>query len=52
MAGRHVATVVNEHVQAGTHTVEFDGSRLSSGVYMYRLTAGRSQVTRKLTIVK
>ncbi|WP_234570976.1 choice-of-anchor E domain-containing protein [Rhodohalobacter sp. 614A] len=52
MAGRHVSTLVNESVNAGTHTVDFDGSRLSSGVYMYRLHAGSTVLTRKLTLIK
>ena len=52
MAGRRVAQLVNEQVSAGTHTVTFDASNLSSGVYMYRLQAGGSTLTRKLTVIK
>jgi lysophospholipase L1-like esterase len=39
LMGREVATVVNEVKEPGTHTVQFDGSGLASGVYLYRLTA-------------
>ena len=52
MAGRRVAQLVNEQVSAGTHTVTFDASNLSSGVYMYRLQAGSITLTRKLTVIK
>lgn len=52
MVGRRIATLVNEEVQAGRHTVNFDGSALSSGVYMYRLQANGSVFTRKLTLIK
>ena len=52
MAGRQVATLVSGQVAAGRHTVNFDASRLSSGVYLYRLQAGSSVQTRKLTILK
>lgn len=52
MAGRQVATLINENVSAGTHTVNFDASSLSSGVYMYRLNAGSTMLTRKLTLIK
>jgi surface protein len=52
MTGRQVATLVNGQVAAGRHTVNFDASRLSSGVYLYRLQAGSSIQTRKLTILK
>jgi hypothetical protein len=52
MAGRQVATLVNGQVAAGRHSINFDASRLSSGVYLYRLQAGSSVLTRKLTILK
>jgi hypothetical protein len=52
MAGRQVATLVNENVSAGTHSVNFNATNLSSGVYMYRLQAGSVVLTRKLTLVK
>jgi len=52
MAGRQVATLVNESVNAGTHTVNFDASSLSSGVYLYKLQAGSTVLTRKLTLIK
>jgi hypothetical protein len=52
MAGRQVAELVNEQVSAGSHTINFDASNLSSGVYMYRLQAGTTMLTRKLTVVK
>ena len=52
MNGRQVATLVNRAISAGTHTVNFDASDLSSGVYMYRLQAGATVMTRKLTLIK
>ena len=52
MVGRQVATLVNESVQAGTHTVNFDASNLSSGIYLYRLQAGNTMLSRKLTVIK
>jgi PKD repeat protein len=52
MSGRQVAELVNEQISAGTHTINFDASNLSSGVYMYRLQAGTIMLTRKLTVVK
>jgi len=52
MTGRHVASLVNGQVTAGSHTVTFDARNLSSGVYMYRLQAGQFQQVRRLTIIK
>ncbi len=53
MLGRRVATLVNNDAHAaGYHTVIFDASRLSSGVYIYRLQAGSTTITRKLTLIK
>jgi len=52
MSGRQIATLVNESVSAGTHTVNFDASNLSSGVYLYKLQTGSAVLTRKLTLIK
>lgn len=50
--GRRVATLVNGEEKAGIHTISFDGSRLSSGVYFYRLTSGSHVFTRKMVLLK
>lgn len=52
MNGRQVATLVSQNVSAGIHTVNFNATNLSSGVYMYRLQAGATVFTRKLTLIK
>ncbi len=52
MLGQEVATLVNGTVTAGVHTVKFDGSRLSSGIYIYRLTAGSYVSTMKMVLLK
>ncbi len=50
--GREVKTLVNQKQSPGTYTVTFDGSRLSSGVYFYRLSAGGFTSVKKLMLVK
>jgi photosystem II stability/assembly factor-like uncharacterized protein len=50
--GREVATLVNEVREAGGYEIHFDASNLSSGVYLYRLQAGRFVATRKMLVVR
>jgi hypothetical protein len=55
--GRKVATLVDRAVEAGEHTVRWngrsaDGSTVASGVYLLRLQAGDRVATRRLTVVR
>lgn len=52
MTGQRVAILENSSQSAGTHSVSFDASTLSSGVYLYRLQAGSTVLTRKMTLIK
>ncbi len=50
--GEEVATLVNEEKSAGIYQVKFDGSSLSSGIYFYKLTAGKISEIKKMMLVK
>lgn len=50
--GREVAVLVNEQKTAGIHSVNFDASRLSSGIYFYTLSSGSFKETKKMLLVK
>jgi hypothetical protein len=50
--GREVATLVNENKNSGNYEVDFDGSKLPSGVYFYRLSAGSFIEIKKLLLLK
>jgi len=57
VAGRRVTTLVDERLSAGEHRVEWNGvgatgDRVASGVYFYKLTAGRENVSRKMVLLK
>jgi hypothetical protein len=50
--GQIVRELVNGEMEAGYHSVEFDGSNLASGVYLYRMQAGSFVQTRKLILLR
>jgi hypothetical protein len=57
VGGRHVRTLVDKHMAAGTYYKDWDGSdangnAVASGVYFYRLTAGNHALTRKAVLLK
>lgn len=52
LLGQQVALLVNDEREAGRHSVLFSAEGLSSGVYIYRLTAEGFAAIRKLLIVK
>jgi len=51
-AGRLVATLVDGFRQAGVHEATFDGSRLSSGVYLVRMDTKNYTAVRKMVLLK
>lgn len=52
LLGREVGTLVNEEKQAGKYEVEFDASRLSSSLYLYRISINDFVKTMKMIVVK
>lgn len=53
ITGRKVSTLFSGNKSAGIHTLRFDASGLSSGVYMYRLKTGNGTVhSRKMLLMK
>ncbi len=50
--GREVATLVSGEMPAGTYARQWDATKVSSGVYFYRLQAGNLTETKKLVLLK
>jgi len=50
--GNEVAILVSEEKSAGIYEVEFDASRLTSGVYFYQLSAGDYTDTKKMILLR
>ena len=50
--GNEITTLVNEFKPAGSYSISFDASKLSSGIYFYRLQAGNYVETKKMLLLK
>ncbi len=52
LLGQQVAEIVNETKSAGTHSIQWNASDLSSGMYIYSLEANGNIITKKMTLLK
>ena len=52
LTGRLVATVINEPLQAGVHTISLDAADLPSGQYFYRVSALGVSKVRRMILMK
>jgi len=50
--GMEVATLLYENRQAGTHSVEFNASELSSGIYFYKIVSGNYSEIKKMILLR
>jgi hypothetical protein len=50
--GQEVKTLLNQNMESGVHTINYDASELNSGIYFYRLDAGQFSEVRKMTLIK
>ena len=52
MLGQKVSTLVDETQLPGDYSVDFDGTKLASGIYIYQLTSGNKVLTRKMLLLR
>jgi len=52
LSGKEVVTLIDELLTAGSHSIDFDGSTLSSGVYIYKLETADFTDMKKMVLVK
>lgn len=50
--GEEVATIMNQHLTAGTHHTSFNAGKLATGIYFYSLTTGAQQLVKKMIVIK
>lgn len=50
--GQEVATLVNEELSVGNHSVSFDATGLATGLYIYKIQAGKFSAVKKMLFVK
>ncbi|GJQ61034.1 MAG: hypothetical protein SCALA702_00870 [Melioribacteraceae bacterium] len=52
IAGEEVDTLVNEILDNGSYSVEFNANNLSSGIYFYHFVAGEFSNVKKMVLMK
>ncbi len=50
--GKEVAVLVNQFIETGSYSINFDAKQLSSGIYFYRLTSGNFSSIKKMVVIK
>ena len=50
--GREIYSLVNEELNAGSYTVDWDATGFSGGIYFYRISAGNYTETKKMILAK
>lgn len=52
LLGREVETILNQYVDSGDHTVQWNASNIPSGIYFVRMEAGDFAQTRKVMVLR
>jgi hypothetical protein len=52
MMGEKIIYLVDSYQEAGQHDVNYDGTSLKSGVYLYSLIANKGKEIKRLVVIK
>lgn len=52
LLGKQTALLINEQKEAGSYSLQFDGTNLANGNYIYVINAGGKVITKKMTLLK
>ena len=52
LLGQRMATLLNKQMPTGSHEIEFTAKNLTSGVYLYRISAGEFHQIKKMILLK
>ncbi len=52
ITGREIATLINDNLAAGVHTIEWNARDLASGIYLYRIEADNFVKVNKMILLK
>jgi len=50
--GQEVVTLLNEELNAGVHNVKFNASNIASGMYIYKLSGEKVNISKKMILMK
>ena len=50
--GKEISTLVNEVLSPGLYKVDFDGSKLASGIYFYKLETENFSISKRMMLLK
>ncbi len=50
--GREINSLINEYQNAGLHEINFNAKNLTSGIYIYKITAGKYSAVKKMVLLR
>ncbi|MBD3232810.1 MAG: PQQ-binding-like beta-propeller repeat protein [candidate division Zixibacteria bacterium] len=52
LRGQRITVLVDGYMESGNHSINWDASGYSSGIYFYKLQTGESIITKRMTLLK